>query len=1039
MQLKFTFCFVVAFLVFFISEAHSQNIHISGKVTEGATGITLPGASIKVKGTTLGTISDISGNYSLTIPQKDAVIEVTFIGYETIVRQVTASGELNFSMVESNSKALSEVVVIGYGSQKTEKVTGSISTVKNTDIEKTTAVRIEDALQGKVSGVTIIQSGSPGTNPTLLIRGVPSYTGSDPLVVIDGVEQTLTDFNSLNPMDVESVSILKDAAATAIYGVKGGNGVVLVTTKSGKRNQKTQFRLSSNYGVQQVAKEVDVLNAAQFAGIVNEGSTLSGGAVIFPNLSTVGAGTNWQDQIFKKAPLQNYALSATGGSEKTTYFIEAGATDQAGVVGGGSKSDYGRYNFTANLNYDLTKKLKFILNVTDVVLLSKGVGENSFNSIIGEALNFDPTVPVYNNVPNTTGKYGFSTLELQEVHNPLTTLDNTYNKRLGNKTYGKFEIQYDLVKNLKLTSRFGYTYYNDNAKSFNPLVFYGLNNTDNTMNADGSAVPGDHNSVSSVRNSNFNWNWDTYANYDYTLKKDHHFQAVLGFAMAESSGNQIGESRQDVPFNSWTYADYTAATGVNTATNTNAQTGYYYQYADNKLSYFARLNYDYKEKYLATISDRIDGDQVFGANNKFGNFYAGSLGWIISKEDFFHSDVVDFLKLRGSYGISGNSNASNVQTTSIITGGPYNNIGNSNGYSFNNVFYPGSSIGSLANPDLAWERDKQADVGVDVEISHKFSINVDLYKKDVSGLLFTPSQSAYLGTVPASNANIGTTTTKGIDAMVSYNDKLSKDLRISTSLTFGTFSSLVTSTNSDNSAIVQGGYFFNGQSQPTTVFKKGYAPGTFWGYKTDGLFQSQAEINGSPAQTGAQPGDIKYKDINKDGSITSADQTNLGNAFPKFTIGWNLNLTYKQFDFTAFVYVSEGNKIFKAWDRNANYTNKPSTILGRWTGSGTTNNAEYPLYTFTDPNDNARVSDRYIEDGSFVKIKNLQLGYTLPKSVFKAEGTSLRVYAQVKNAYTFTKYTGYDPEISGGLLSSGVDYGYYPQARTFLLGVDFKF
>ena len=1039
MQLKFTFCLVFAITVFFGVTAYAQNINISGKVTENGTDIALPGASIKIKGTNIGTVSDQNGHYTLTIPQKSATIVVSFIGFLTIEKTTSQGGETNFSLVQSTSKSLSEVVVIGYGSQKTEKVTGSISTIKNTDIEKTNAVRIEDALQGKVSGVTIIQSGSPGTNPTLLIRGVPSYTGSDPLVVIDGVEQTLTDFNSLNPMDVESVSILKDAAATAIYGVKGGNGVVLVTTKSGKKNQKTQFRLSSSYGQQEVANEVAVLNASQFAAMANEGSTLSGGSVIFPNLSTVGVGTNWQDQIFKKAPLQNYALSASGGSEKITYFIEAGATNQAGIVGGGSKSDYGRYNFTANLNFDLTSKLKFIFNVTDVVLTSKGVGENSFNSIIGEALNFDPTVPVYNNVPNTTGAYGFSTLELQEVHNPLTTLTNTYNKNLGNKIYGKFELQYDLFKDLKLTSRFGYTNYNDNGKSFNPLVFYGLNNTDNTMNADGSAVVGDHNSVTSVRNSNFNWNWDTYVNYNYTLKNDHHFEAVAGFALAETSGNQIGVSRQDVPFNSWTFADYTAATGVNSATNTNAQTGYYYQYSDKKLSYFARLNYDYKEKYLLTLSDRVDGDQVFGANNKFGNFYAGSVGWIISKEDFFHSDLVDFLKLRGSYGVSGNSNAANVQTTSIVTGGPYNNIGNSNGYNFNNVFYPGSSIGSLANPNLAWERDKQIDVGADVELSHKFSFTLDLYKKDVSGLLFTPSQSAYLGTVPASNANIGTTSTKGIDAMISYNDRISKNLKLSTSLTFGTFSSIVTSTNSDNSAIVQGGYFFNGQSQPTTIFKKGYAPGTFWGYKTDGLFQTVAQIAASPTQTGAQPGDIKYKDINADGVINSADQTSLGNAFPKFTIGWNLNLVYKQFDFTAFIYLSEGNKIFKAWDRNANFTNKPSTILARWTGPGTTNNAEYPLYTFTDPNDNARVSDRYIEDGSFVKIKNLQLGYTIPKSVLKGENTSFRIYAQVKNAYTFTKYTGFDPEISGGLLNSGVDYGYYPQARVFLLGLDFKF
>ncbi|WP_295653773.1 TonB-dependent receptor [uncultured Mucilaginibacter sp.] len=1026
----------ILLLLFAGSQLFAQSLKIAGKVTDRS-GLPLPGVTVKVKGTTTAVSTDAAGKFTISAAA-NSVLSFSFIGYTG--QDIAVNNHTTINVVlQDDIRTLNDVVVVGYGSQKSEKVSGAISTIKSSDVEKVNAVRVEDAIQGRVSGVEIIQSGSPGVTPTVLIRGIPSYTGSDPLVVIDGVEQTLTDFNSLNPTDVESVSILKDAAATAIYGVNGGNGVILVTTKTGKKDQKTQFRLSTSYGIQQVANKVDVLNATQFAAMENEASTLSGGPLIFPNLSTVGVGTNWQDQIFKNAPLQNYTLSATGGTSKTTYFLEAGYTDQAGIVGGIDKSDYGRGNFTANLNFDLTPKLRFTINATDVILNSKGVAENSFNSVIGNALNFDPTVPVYNNVPNTVGTYGFSRLELQEVHNPLTQLDNTYNKDLGNKLYGKFELQYDVVKNIKLTSRFGYTDYNDNAKSFNPLIFYGLNNSDNTMNADGSTVTGDHNSVTSVRNGNFNWNWESYANYDFSYKTDHHFQAVAGITFAEITGNQIGVSRQDVPFNSWTYADYTAATGVNSATNTNAQTGYYYQYSDKKLSYFARLNYDYKDKYLATFSDREDGDQVFGANNKFGNFYAASLGWIVSKEDFFQSKLVTFLKLRGSYGISGNSNASNAQVSTIVTGGPYNTIGNSNGYSFGNMFEPGSSIGSLANPDLAWEKDKQTDIGFDIELAHKLTFNFDLYKKDVDGLLFTPTQSLYLGTVPASNANIGSTSTKGIDAMVSYNTNFGKNFKFSTSLTFSTFKSNVTATNSDNSAIVTGGSFYNGQSQTATVFKTGYAPGEFWGYKTDGLFQTQAQITQSPAQAGAQPGSIKYVDVNGDGVITSADQTDLGSPFPKFTMGWNLNLAYKQFDLTTFVYISEGNKIFKAWDRNANYTNKPSTILARWTGPGSTNDAANPEYTFTDVSDNSRVSDRYIEDGSFIKIKNIQLGYTIPKSILKGQNTSLRIYAQVKNAYTFTKYTGFDPEISGGIMNSGVDYGNYPQARIGLVGLDFKF
>jgi TonB-linked SusC/RagA family outer membrane protein len=1038
MRRKFTLIILLLFTG--CSMLYAQSVKVSGTVTDN-TGNAIQGVSVSVRGTTNATSTDVNGKYSLTASPNQTLV-FSFIGFESSVVPISGQTTIN-PILRETVNTLNDVIVVGYGSQKSQNLTSAISVLKAPDIEKTNGVMIEDAIQGKVSGVEILQSGTPGATPTVFIRGIPSNYFSDPLVLIDGVQQTLVDFNALNPMDVESVNILKDAAATAIYGVKGGNGVILVTTKSGKINQNTVFRLSASYGEQQVAREVPVLNATQFGAIVNEGSTLAGGPVVFPNLSTLGVGTNWQDQIFHNAPLQNYALSATGGSDKVTYFLSAGSTEQDGVVGGGSKSAFDRYNFTANLTFRLSSKLRFNFNTTGLALYSKGVSTNAFNSIIGEALNFDPTVPVKNTVPNTVGQNGFSTLELSEVHNPLTTLDNTYNKSLGSKLYGKFELQYDIIKDLTLTSRFGYTDYNANAKTFTPLVFYGLLNSDNTMNADGSTVTGDHNSVSSVRDANFNWSWETYANYDFNIKTDHHFSFVAGFALEQQSGNEIGASRQDVPFNSWEFADFTAATGVNSATNTNAQTGYYYSYSDKRLSYYGRLNYDYKEKYLAGVSDREDADQVFGPDNKFANFVAGSLGWIVTKEDFFKSDLITFLKLRGSYGVSGSSSNENAQVTSIVNGGPYNTIGNSNGYNFGNIFYPGSTIGSLANPKQSWEKDKQADIGVDINLGQKFGFNFDVYQKNVDGLLFLPTQSLYLGTIPPSIANIGSTSTKGIDATFNYTDHFG-GLGINTSVTFSTFKSLVTATNADNSAFLTGGSFFNGETQTATVFQKGYAPGEFYGYKTDGLFQTQAEINSSPSQPGARPGDIKYVDVNKDGSITSADQTDLGSPFPKFTIGWNLNLTYMHFDFTSFVYVSEGNKIFKAWDRNAEFTNKPSTILDRWTGPGTTNDAEYPEYNVSDPNDNARVSDRYIEDGSFIKIKNLQLGYTLPKSILKGQNTSLRIYAQVKNAFTFTKYSGLDPEISGGngqggILNSGVDYGYYPQTRIFLLGLDFKF
>ena len=1027
------------FLLSLIAPARAQNISVQGKVVNKQTGEGLSGATVLVKGSNLSTTTSQTGNFTLSVPGKGKILVISFVGMTSIEQPVADGGNMVFAL-ENNNSTLNDVVVVGYGTQKITKVSGAISTIKSADIEKVNAVRVEDAIQGRAAGVNVVQSGSPGSTPTVLIRGIPSFAGTDPTVIIDGVQQTLTDFNSISASDVESINILKDAATTAIYGVKGGNGVIVVTTKSGRKNQKTEIAASGNYGVQEVANTIGVLNATEYAAMINEGSVSSGGNLVFPNLSTIGIGTNWQDQVFKKAPLQSYTVSARGGSDKISYFLSAAYLNQAGIVGGKDKSDYTRGNFTANLSFDLSPKLKFILNTTGVVLDSKGVQENSFNSIIGSALNFDPTVPVYNNVANTPGKYGFSNLLLSEVYNPLTKLDNTYNKNVGTKLYGKAELQYDLLKNLKFTTRFGYTKYDNNDKSFTPLVFYGPLNVDNSMNADGSAVTGKHNSVSHNKNSNFNYTWETFANYSTSIKEDHHLEAVAGISVNRTSGNAAGASRQDVPFNSWTFADFTAATGTNTATNTTAQSGYYYEYFGRHLSYFARVNYDYKEKYLASFTARRDGSYAFGADKKFGNFYSGSAGWVVSKEDFFQSDFINFLKIRGSYGSTGNDGNTTPQYVSIVTGGPnYGPTANSNGYTFDNVFYPGATVGSAANTALAWEKQLQVNAGFDINfLKNKFSISADYFEKKVNGLLFTPSASLYLGTVPIPLANIGATSTRGIDATLAYTDRITKDFRINTSVTFTTATNKVTATNTDGTAKVYGGSYFNGQSQTVTVFEKGQTPGYFYGYKTLGLFQSAADIAKAPAQAGAQPGDIRFADINSDGVINDQDKTKIGNPFPKFTIGWNLTLEYKHFDFNAFVYASQGNDIYRAYERNANYTNKFRSILARWTGPNTTNDATHPRYSFTDPNNNARVSDRYVEDGSFVKVKNLLLGYTFPAVTTRKILSRLHVYIQVKNAFRLTRYTGYDPEISGGILNTGVDYGAYPQPRTFAAGIDIK-
>ncbi len=1025
---KFT---LLSFLIMLGLTSWSQDKTATGKVVDPS-GLPVSKATILVKGTKAGTSTNEMGIFSLTFPSSAKTIVISSVGFET--KEVSiVTGMMNIVLDASSSK-LDEVVVVGYGVKKVTNVSGAVASVKGADIEKLKPVRAEDALQGRASGVTVVSNGSPGAKPTVLVRGIPSYTGTDPVVVVDGSIQSLDDFNAINPADIESINVLKDAATTAIYGVKGGNGVIVVTTKTGRKNQKTEITYNGNYAMQEVLNQIGVLNASEYAAIVNEGSVTSGGSLVFPNLSGLGAGTNWQDQIFKQAPLQSHTVAARGGSDKMSYFLSGGYLAQAGIVGGGEKSFFNRINATSNLSFDLSSKLKFITNTTYTNIKGAGVPENSINSVISNALNFDPTVPVLNNTPNTYGKYSTSKYILSEIINPLTQLEDTYNKNNTSKLYGKLELQYDLLKNLKLSSRFGYTNTDVTGKNFTPLSFYGASHINSTMNADGTPKPGSHNSVYEFKTNYFNYTFENFANYNFKVGKNHNFETVAGFSMARVTGNSLNGSRQDVPFNSWSFADISSATGIATLSGIDLGS---YQYERRNLSYFGRIDYDFNDKYLVSGTLRRDGSFAFGDNNKFANFFSGSLGWVVTQEDFFKVDFIDYLKLRGSYGVTGNENV-NPQYQRISTLLYAYGLGQNAGYSFGNEpTSVGATIASFKNDDLRWEEQAQLNAGFDIRFfNNKFSFSGDYFRKDISGLLFTPTLSLYLGTASLPTANIGTTRTSGLDMNLGYTDQLSKNFSISTNITFTKATNLVTETN--NGLITGGGYGIPFQS--VTRFEKDKAPGYFYGFKTDGLFQTQADIAKHASQPGAQAGDIRFVDINGDGKIDGDDRTNIGNPFPDFTLGWNLSLEYKGFDFNSFVYASVGNEVYRAYERNLAMTNKFRSVLGRWTGSGSTNEATNPRYSFIDANNNTRVSDRYVEDGSFIKIKNLQLGYNFSSAALrKANISKLRIYAQARNAFTFTKYTGFDPEISGGIFDTGIDRGAYPQARSFAIGLDLKF
>ncbi|MBO0590275.1 TonB-dependent receptor [Cellulophaga sp. E16_2] len=1048
--------YILLFLstVFFTTTIWSQDFTISGVVNDASINDVLPGVNVILKNQARGTTSDFDGNFSINNINIGDVLVFSYIGYATKEVIVKSTSPLTVNL-EEDINALTEVVVVGYGTQKVTKVSGAISTVKTESIEQLKPLRVEEALQGSASGVSVIQSGSPGSKPTVLVRGIPSFSGVDPVVIIDGVPQSLDDLNAISSADIESLNILKDAASTAIYGVKGGNGVIVVTTKSGRNNEKAEFSFNTYTGIQSVYKKVGVLNASEYAFMVNEGSVASGGDLIFPDISGLGAGTDWQDEIFKDAKVTSHTLSARGGSEKIGYFLSAGYLSQGGIVGGEDKSNFNRVNLTANLDFQLAPKLKLILNTSYANIKNKTVAENSFNSILGNALNFDPTVSVYNTDANDFATYGYSNLLLSEIFNPVQRLDNTYNESNGDKLYGKFEFQYDILDNLKITSRLGYTKWDQVRKSFSPLAYYGPNNVSSDYNPDGTVktqevtdgddvviaiIPSFHNSVTESEESNFSYTFETFANYNFKIKEKNNFDVVLGISRSKSTGDDIEVTRQDVRDNSWQWADVSAATGVNTELNINAYTvaksGQ--DLERRNLSYFSRINYDYDGTYLASFSARRDGSIAFGNDNKFANFFAGSLGWVITNENFFNLEAINFLKFRGSYGTVGNENV-DPQYVGITIGGPsYNSTANSNGYTFGNEFVSGATVNSFSNATLSWEKQTQYNVGFDATLLNNLSLTVDYFNKSVDGLLFTDAPPLYAGTSEPVTSNIGSTESKGVDLTLGYRNDRNNSFKFNTSLTFTTSKNLVTETNSDGTAFVAGGAYFNGQSQNATRFEKGFTPGYFYGYVTDGLFQNQSELTSHATQTGAQLGDIRFVDVNNDGIINDDDKTKIGDPFPTFTLGWNLGFDYKNFDLSMFTYASVGNDIYRAYERNAQFTNKFNTILDRWTGEGTTNSASNPRYTFADTNSNIRPSDRYVEDGSFIKIKSLILGYTLPE-IQNNFFSKIRIYAQAKNLLTLTEYTGYDPEISGGILDTGVDRGAYPQARTFLVGLDLKF
>ena len=996
----------------------AQSGTITGSVTDSNNNDALPGVNVIVKTTTNGTNTDFNGNFSLDNVKTGDVLVFSYLGYKTLEYSVSDSFNISISLDE-DVEALEQVVVLGYVSQKASNISGAVSTVGGDDVEKLKPVRMEDALQG-LPGVNMFSNGSPGSKPTVIIRGITSYTGNDPLVIVDGINQSLDDMNSLEPSDIESISVLKDASTTALYGVKGGNGVIVITTKNGSRNQEPKFTFNTSYGQQSPEKTIGVLNASEYAAILNEMSLTSGGGLIYSDLSSLGYGTDWQKEIFRiDAPIITNNISVSGGTNNSSYFISAGFTGQEGIIYGGDKQYFDRSTFRANFDTDLSSKLNMKISNRYTNIKDSGLGDIIFN-----ALNMSPTTPVY----AEDGSYAISNIITQEIKNPMAQIANSFGEGNTNSISGKFELQYDLLKDLKITSRLGYTYVNISSKGFNPYQFYGVGHNATNANADLTPITSTDadgnvtqtwNSVNESKTTYFNYTYDINASYNFSVD-EHNFNVFAGFQIAKNTGNNVSGSKVGVPFNSWTYADLSSATGPQDEESTGS-----WQYVGRSVSMIARAEYDFNEKYLASVTVRRDGSTSFGENNKFGIFPSASLGWVASNEDFFNSNAINFLKIRASYGSVGNDNASSQFGT--ITTFPK--------YTFGGNIVTGSALDGIPNLDVSWENQVQANVGFDLRMfDSKLSLTVDYFQKTVNDLLFNPTLSLYLGTPNYPSANIGKTETSGFDINLGYKTDSDKDISFATNISFTTSENLVKEIANGDKYIWGAGYGIPYNS--LVRFQEGESPGIFWGYLADGIFQNQSEVNNHATQPNAQPGDIRFVDVNGDGIINADDRTKIGDPFADFSIGWNFNLNVYNFDLSVTTYGTFGNDIFRGYERNLNYTNKPVSVLARWTGEGTSNFE--PRATFIDSNNNVRPSTRYVEDGSYFKIKNVQLGYNFNVSNSK-NLDAVRLYLQGKNLMTFTDYTGYDPEMSYGVLDTGIDRGNYPSPRTVSVGLNVKF
>lgn len=1016
----------LAGLFFLLSGSAQSQSTVSGVVTD-ASGEGIAGVAVIVKGTTTGTSTDMKGAYTIRASKSDVLV-FSFLGYKT--QEVAVHNRMEIDVrLESDSQQVDEVVVVGYGVQKKSLVTGAISSVKGSALETTGIMRADDALAGKTAGVQVVSnSGQPGSDVQIYIRGIGTNGTATPIYIVDGM--AVSGIEYLNPSDIESIEVLKDAASSAIYGARGGNGVVIITTRRSKDGQWS-VNYDFSYGIQNIARKIDVLNAREYAIIQNEAAINGGKELLFTDeqIASFRQGTDWQEAILNRnAGAQRHNVRVSAGTARSSFNGSASYLNQDGILAKG-KSNFKRYTINLSAEHKLLRNDALTVGENVVVshVKKQSVTQNSSTAgpLVG-ALSMDPLTPVYDpyQTDELYGGFGVSKYVSQEVVNPVARIYYSNGRTLYTTMKGSVFAELKFLKDFRLRGSAGADITWTDGFGYSPM--YKLNSTTGNTSANGASQSYDQNR---------RFNYEGYLTWGHTYDDRHEVSAMLGASLLQRSTLSLSASRNDLKIDDEEHAY------ISMATNSSASASGGPGNPSAIVSFFGRVNYAYDNRYMMTATVRRDGSSRFGPNNRFGTFPSVSVGWNVANESFLR-DVrwLDALKFRASWGQNGNENIGDFAYLATIStyglGYPFGS------QDVNGNLAVGAAPTKLANPDLRWETSEQTDIGLDVRLFGCLGLTFDYYVKKTKDLLVTIPIPLMLGnSFPTANA--GNVKNSGVEFAVDFQRRFGKwNIAVNGNVSYN--KNRVTYVGTDTGYVT--GSTVQGITGAVTRMEAGHAMSYFWGYKTLGIFQNQAEIDawvnskGVQIQPDAKPGDFRYQDTDDSGSIDDNDRVDLGNPFPTVTFGLNVNVSAYGFDLGITSAGQAGNKIFSVLRRpDLTMSNYGAWVLDRWHGEGTSNSI--PRVTSSDTNLNwTRPSDFYLRDGDFWRIRNITLGYTvnIPEKYYLRK---VRVFASVDNAFTFTKYDGYDPEVGNGgsILGSGIDRGVYPRPRTVSVGLNLTF